>query len=547
MKKQTTNRIMLAAPGSGSGKTTVTCALLKVLKDRGMDVAGFKCGPDYIDPLFHKKILGVESRNLDTFFAGEEGVRKILSTCSAGVAVIEGVMGLYDGLSVSETKGSAYEIADLTDTPIILVVDASGIGRTVISLIKGMLLDDTKKLIRGVILNRITESFYEKLKPVLEDEITSLRDDVKLHGFLPKDPGIGIKSRHLGLMLPGEIDDIKERIEIASSLLEAHVDLDGLLTLMDNLVDADGQESMPEDKMDVDGSTSLTQEPEESDGRAMLTEDMDPNKSELAEQEAGSIVMSDTVCAISSGPELTLAVAYDEAFCFYYKENLEMFEKLGVKIRYFSPLHDEELFEDADGILLGGGYPENHLERLSNNTGMRASIKEAIENKIPSLAECGGFMYLHRTIADREGREFEMAGVIDGACFFSGHLVRFGYLEVAAVNSSPETALHILPETHVTQESDIGYNNKVEPDLLKSMVGLRGHEFHYYESSKNGEALRVCKPDRSMERNCMVSESGGIWGFLHFYYPSAPDFVKAFAGRMKEYKSMKEVQSGKQQ
>ncbi|MBR6315644.1 MAG: cobyrinic acid a,c-diamide synthase, partial [Lachnospiraceae bacterium] len=163
MKKQTTNRIMLAAPGSGSGKTTVTCALLKVLKDRGMDVAGFKCGPDYIDPLFHKKILGVESRNLDTFFAGEEGVRKILSACSAGVAVIEGVMGLYDGLSVSETKGSAYEIADLTDTPIILVVDASGIGRTVISLIKGMLLDDTKKLIRGVILNRITESFYEKL------------------------------------------------------------------------------------------------------------------------------------------------------------------------------------------------------------------------------------------------------------------------------------------------------------------------------------------------------------------------------------------------
>ena len=521
MNSQRINRIMLAAPRSGSGKTTVTCALLKVLKDRGMDVAGFKCGPDYIDPLFHKKILGVESRNLDTFFAGEEGVRKTLSACPAGVAVIEGVMGLYDGLSASETKGSAYEIADLADASIILVVDASGIGRTVISLIKGMLLDDPKGLIRGVILNRITESFYEKLRPVLEDEITSVRSDIKLLGFLPKDPRIGIKSRHLGLMLPGEIDDIKQRIEIASALMEEHVDVDGLLSLAGDHVDADGQETMSEDKADMEDSTSLT-------------------------QQKRSIALRNTVSIISSESELTLAVAYDEAFCFYYKENLEMFEKLGVKIRYFSPLHDKALFEEADGILLGGGYPENHLERLSNNTGMRASIKDAIENKIPSLAECGGFMYLHRTIADREGREFEMAGVIDGACFFSGHLVRFGYLEVAAINASTKTAFPIPAETRVTQERDMAYNDTGEPDLLKSMVGLRGHEFHYYESSKNGEALRVCKPDHSMERNCMISESGGIWGFPHFYYPSAPDFVKAFAKRMKEYKSMKEVQSGKQ-
>ena len=141
---------MLAAPRSGSGKTTVTCALLKALKKRGLDPVSFKCGPDYIDPLFHRKVLGIDGRNLDTFFSGKGGVRSILSACGDRYAVIEGVMGLYDGMSAGGLRGSGYEIAAAADIPIVLVMDASGIGRTVISLIKGMLLDDTERLIRGL-------------------------------------------------------------------------------------------------------------------------------------------------------------------------------------------------------------------------------------------------------------------------------------------------------------------------------------------------------------------------------------------------------------
>ncbi|MBR4759308.1 MAG: cobyrinate a,c-diamide synthase [Lachnospiraceae bacterium] len=481
------NRIMLSAPRSGSGKTTVTCALLKTLKDKGMDVAGFKCGPDYIDPLFHKKILGIESRNLDTFFAGEDGVGAILSAARQDYAVIEGVMGLYDGLDVGGTKGSAYEIADLTDTPIVLIVDASGVGRTVISLIKGMLLDDEKGLIRGLILNQITPHFYEKLKPVLEMELRSMREDVRLFGFFPKDPKISIKSRHLGLMLPEEVGDIKDKLEQAAKMLEDHVDVNGLISLM--------QEAGEKEDASVTEKAQEAENPER-------------------------------IHVISSGPNLTLAVAYDEAFCFYYKDNLELFEKLGVTIRYFSPLHDKSLPEGIDGILLGGGYPENYAEKLSANASMRAAIRKAIEDGIPSLAECGGFMYLHKSVTDREGRSYEMAGACDGACSFAGHLVRFGYLEVAAVNE--------LQKAVMTANQVMRYNDGNENEILESMVGLRGHEFHYYESSDNGDALRVWKPDHSMLRNAMICKNNGIWGFPHFYYPSAPRFAENFVLRMKE-------------
>ncbi|MBO6016246.1 MAG: hypothetical protein J6P60_06680 [Lachnospiraceae bacterium] len=149
-------RVMLAAPRSGSGKTTVTCALIKALKDRGLDPVSFKCGPDYIDPMFHKKVLGIEGRNLDTFFAGAEGIRNALSECRKQYAVIEGVMGVYDGTKADGIEGSSYEVAKETGTPILLVVDASGMGRTILSLIKGLLYDDSEQLIKGIILNQIS-------------------------------------------------------------------------------------------------------------------------------------------------------------------------------------------------------------------------------------------------------------------------------------------------------------------------------------------------------------------------------------------------------
>ena len=220
---------------------------------------------------------------------------------------------------------------------------------------------------------------------------------------------------------------------------------------------------------------------------------------------------------------LTLAVALDEAFCFYYQDNLNLFEKKGVCIKFFSPVKDAHLPENTDGILLGGGYPEYHLKELSENISMLESIKNAVDKGIPSLAECGGFMYLHKTITDMNGECHEMAGVCDGDCFYTGHLVRFGYMELLELNDDRD-------KQRVTEDSRI---NDVD-SLLKSMTKLKGHEFHYFDSTCNGNTFTAAKPDRSKKWDCIVSTGSGIWGFPHFYYNSRPEFVDEFVLRMKE-------------
>ncbi len=453
---------MIAATGSGSGKTMITCALLSALKKRGMEPVSFKCGPDYIDPLFHKTVLGVDSRNLDTFFSGEDGVRDILSGYSDRYAVLEGVMGIYDGMGPSGTKGSCYEVALITGTPIVLVVDASGVGRTLISLIKGIINDDVHCLIKGVILNKISESFYDRLKPVFEKEIREIREDVRLLGAFPSDPGISVESRYLGLKLPGETEDIRNRILRAADILEKKGIPDRILRIME-------------------GSETFEYGP------------------------------SGTPDTFESYPDLTLAVAYDDAFCFYYRDNLEAFEKRGVHIRYFSPLKDKCLPDDANGFLIGGGYPENYLPELSRNTSMLDSLREAVTRGIPSLAECGGFMYLHKTIRSRDGEPFQMAGVIDGECFYCGHPVRFGYLEIR-------------------DQGDI----EDPDDILKSMVGIRGHEFHYYDSTYEDLVLTASKPFNGRKWCTVVHGNNGIWGFPHLYYGSRPEFIDSFISLMRD-------------
>ena len=479
-------RVMLAAPRSGSGKTTVTCALLKALKKRGLDPVSFKCGPDYIDPLFHRKVLGIDGRNLDTFFSGKGGVRSILSACGDRYAVIEGVMGLYDGMSAGGLRGSGYEIAAAADIPIVLVMDASGIGRTVISLIKGMLLDDTERLIRGVLLNRISAGFYEALRPALEKELRKVRKEVKLLGFLPKNEKISIGSRHLGLKLPGEIDDLRLKIETAAAMLEENADVAGIISIMEA---GTGKEA----------AGSAAEGPENR--RPVKASDIERQRS------AGLRIPADL-----SGDrrELTLAVAYDDAFCFYYRDNLELFEKHGVRIRFFSPLTDRELPAQTDGLLLGGGYPENHLGQLSRNTSMLASVREALDRGVPSLAECGGFMYLHKTITDQDGNAYEMVGAVDGDCRYTGRLVRFGYMEIEAV-----------------QEEG------AKDPMIRALAGMRGHEFHYFDSTCNGNACVAAKPYGNRKWECMVFRNNGIWGFPHFYYHSDPAFIEAFIKRMR--------------
>lgn len=455
-------RVMIAAARSGSGKTVITLALLKLLSDMDMDVTSYKCGPDYIDPMFHKRVLGISGGNLDTFFAGRDGVRDILLKCENEYAVIEGVMGIYDGLGGLSIEGSCYDIAKTTKTPVILVVDAYGSGRTLTSLIRGILDDDKTHLIKGVILNRISAAFFERLAPLLNDAMADY--GAKVVGFLPKLSGLNIESRHLGLLRPGEIEGLSDMIGMLSRELEKNCDIKEICALM--------SEAKPIKKPD-------------KTAKAM------PN-----------LIASDT-------QPMRLAVAYDEAFCFYYKENLDILKDFGAEPVFFSPIRDEKLPDDINGIYIGGGYPELYLRELSENKSMLSSVKEALSCGVPSIAECGGFMYLNDAIEDENGTAYPMAGAVSGVCRKGDHLKRFGYVTMR-------------------------YHGKGAADTLaESLNGMRGHEFHYYDSTNNGRDITIVKAGDKREWMGVHIGKRYIWGFPHMYFPSAPSFVRRFTEVMR--------------
>ncbi len=445
---------MIAAPKSGSGKTTITCALLQILKERGENVSSCKCGPDYIDPMFHRQVLGVPARNLDTFFTGEAQTRKLfLRDRSDGeLVVMEGVMGLYDGLGGIREEGSSYHLAKVTQTPIILVVDAKGMGKSVIPLIAGFLAYDEAHLIKGVILNRMSAAYYEILKPIAEQEL-----GITVLGFFPENKTLQIASRHLGLLLPNELEDLRGQIQIAAQKLKETVDILGLLQIAENL---------------------------------------EPLAADTCEREKQPI------------EKTRIAVARDEAFCFYYEENLRMLAQAGAELVFFSPIHDTALPEDIHGLLLGGGYPEIYAKQLSENVSMRTAVREAVLSGIPTVAECGGFLYLHTMLTDREGRSYPMAGVLSGKCFDTGKLVRFGYIELE------EKSGHFLPQGS----------------------RIRGHEFHYYDSEDNGADCTAYKPTTGRNYACIHAGENHWYGFPHLYYPSCPEFAEKFVEKAGKFR-----------
>ena len=478
-KRKYLNRILFAAPRSGSGKTMLTCGFLNLLKQKSMDVTSYKCGPDYIDPMFHKKVLGIYGGNLDTFFCSHEKVAGILGNCDHEYAVIEGVMGLYDGIGGLSVSGSGYDIATATKTPIILIIDAYGTGRTIISQIKGILADDSEKLIKGIILNKTSEGFFKRLKTAINDELKAGGYEARVLGFLPKLQGVNFDSRHLGLLRPEEIADIQGKIDIISRAIEDNCEVDGILEVM------------------------RSAEP-------------------LKCFQNGSV---HTVTA-----DLTLAVAMDEAFCFYYKENLELLQRLGVKIQPFSPIHDKKLPDDVDGLYIGGGYPELYLKELSDNEAMRSSIKEAIEGGLPSLAECGGFMYLNKSINDEAGVAYEMVGVVDGDCVKKERLVRFGYVQILPGETTGKVRLGLSPEKAVCNDVEI-----TDQVVLKDALdGMKAHEFHYYDSTDNGTDMLAFKAGDDKTWEAMHVGENHVWGFPHLYYESNPLFAEKFVEVMRD-------------
>ena len=372
-------QFLLAAPRSGSGKTTMTCALLMALKRRGCAPCAFKSGPDYIDPMFHRAVLGVESRSLDLFFSAPETVRTLYARGAAGhgAAVCEGAMGFYDGLGGVSDRASAWHLADTLGLPVLLVVEPKGQSLTLAAELKGLVNFRTPSHIAGILLNNCTARMHALLAPMLEEET-----GLPVLGFLPKLPEAVIGSRHLGLYTAAEVENLQQKLALLADAVEEHIDWPRLLALCEK-------------------------EP--------------PALPEKAPQPSARV---------------RIAVAQDEAFCFIYAETLEAFRDAGAEVVFFSPLRDTALPENIGGLYLPGGYPELHARELSGNTSLLREIKQKIESGLPTAAECGGFLYLGQSLTDAEGQSWPMAGVLPGEAKDAGRLVRFGYATLSADSDS---------------------------------------------------------------------------------------------------------------
>lgn len=364
------NRVLIAGTNSGCGKTTVTLAVLSALHRRGVSVASAKCGPDYIDPMFHRSAIGVPSTNLDPFFFEENTLRFLLAKHGTGMelTLIEGVMGYYDGLGLS-SRASTYELAKKTASTVILTVNAKGASLSICAQIKGFLDFLPDNNIAGVIFNNCTEKVYAALAPEIEARL-----GLKPLGFMPHIKDCEIGSRHLGLITADEIDDIQTKLSILAEQAEKSIDLDGIISLA---------ASAPELSFE-----------------APVFEKREP---------------------------VRIAVARDKAFCFYYEDSLDVLKGMGAELVPVSPLNAEKLPDGIHGLYLGGGYPELYAEELSKNASMRQSIKAALESGLPCIAECGGFMYLTESINGAP-----MVGFIPGCAHDTGKLTRFGYVALTA-------------------------------------------------------------------------------------------------------------------
>ncbi len=435
-------RVVIAGTNSGSGKTTITCAILQALVNRGLKTAAFKCGPDYIDPMFHSRVIGAKSSNLDLYFFDSNTARYLLAKNSKGcdLSVIEGVMGFYDGLDITGTEASTYDVARVTDSPVILVVNARGAALSVLAVIRGFLDFCPDNHISGVIMNQCSGSTYDVLKAEIQ---ARFEGRVRPLGYMPKMKDASIESRHLGLITAGEITDLKEKMQLLAEQAENSIDIDGIIRL-------------------ADSSDTVNYEP------VLLT---------------------------GFGEPVRIAVARDEAFCFYYEDSIEALEDMGAEIIPFSPLHDSRLPDPVHGLYIGGGYPELYAQALSGNTSMRKSVLSALEKNVPCIAECGGFMYLTQSIDS-----MEMTGYLPGNCYDTKKLSRFGYVELI----SGKDGL-----------------------LCRQGKSIRGHEFHYWDCEFTGEDF-TAKKRSGKTWSCVFHNDTLYAGFPHFHFYANPEFAVNF-------------------
>ena len=441
-------RFLLAAPRSGSGKTTMACALLASLQRQGRTPCAFKCGPDYIDPMFHRAVLGVECHNLDLFFSSPETVRTLYAQGAAGhgAAVCEGAMGFYDGLGGVTPTASAWHLADTLGLPVLLVLRPKGASLTLAALVQGLLNFRKPSHIAGILFNDCKPALYNMLAPMLEAET-----GLPVLGYLPPLPEAAIASRHLGLYTAAEVDDLQQKLSLLADAAAETLDWPRLLALC------------------------------EGPAPAAQTRNQTP-------------------------PQVKIAVAQDEAFCFAYAETLEALQNAGAELVFFSPLQDAALPEGIGGLYLPGGYPELHAAALSANKTMLQSVKNAIENGLPTAAECGGFLYLGQALEDSAGKSYPMAGVLPGQGVRVGRLVRFGYAVLTA---------------------------KADSMLFQKGESIPVHEFHHWDSTANGADFTAAKSN-GKTWDCGFANEHFYAGFPHLYWAGTP-LPQRFAAAARRY------------
>lgn len=442
-------RFMVAGTNSGCGKTTITCAVLQALINRGYEVSSFKCGPDYIDPMFHSKIIGTCAYNLDGFFCDKNTINYLLNKNFGGISVIEGVMGFYDGVC---DKASSYQIARDTETPVIFIIDCKGMSTSIGAVMQGFISFKKQNNIAGFIFNRLPESLIDTAKNLCS------RINVRYFGRFPYFKECSIESRHLGLVTADEIKGLKEKMQRLAELAEKNLLIDSIIEC------SEGAENIEFNVPYINKITEST---------------------------------------------LRIAVAYDKAFCFYYEDNFNLLRELGCEIVKFSPLEDSVLPVNINGLIIGGGYPELYAEKLSENKSMLDNIRNKINSGLPTIAECGGFMYLHKMLEGKDGKRYNMVGTIDGNAYKTDKLQRFGYI-------------------YLTAEAD--------NLLCKRGEKIAAHEFHYWDSDCCGSDFTAKKASNGIGYKCVHSSLSLYAGFPHLYFYANPEIAINFVKKCEEYR-----------
>lgn len=466
MIKNNLPRILISAASSGSGKTTFTCALLYYLKRHGFKINAFKCGPDYIDPMFHRVISGVECINVDPFFlnSDSDAACSLISRYSADsdIAVIEGVMGLYDGKN-AKCDYSTYSVARMTKSPVIVIVNAKGTSLTALAMAEGIAGFGDDGIVKGIIFNNMGDVVYNQVLDEYNERYANNKRNFEIIGHIrtmPKE--LMMESRHLGLITPDNTDGVKDRIARMYEHMKDSIDWEKLVRIAESAPEYEDTESNAENSL------------------------------------------QDSVVTGSDKP--IIAVARDEAFNFYYEENLRALEEAGAVIEYFSPLADEAVPEEVSGLYIGGGYPESYTEKLSQNENTKASIRNVVASHMPVIAECGGFMYLTDSI---DGAD--MCGIIKADSTYTGHLVRFGYTTLTAKNDNV---------------------------IMKAGQSVRAHEFHYYDTTNNG-ADYVAANLKGISYDCVTANEWMYAGFPHIYFPSCEGLAERFVDKCRDHSSKK--------